>query len=191
MKPTGRATVLSGAAAAQPEGPLLPGEFLLPGGTPAMIWPLLPTDAETLRDGFRRLSGDSRQHRFLSGLDELDDPMIARLVDSADGVHHTALLLIVLPPDREELVGVAHLMQYPDDPATADVAVTILDPWQGRGAGAALVSALLERRPAAVRRLRTVVGADNHASLALLAGAGRMTTGQPEQGVLEVTIELA
>ena len=46
-------------------GQVLPGEFVLPDGTPAMIWPLLPTDAETLRDVFRRLSPGSRQHRFL------------------------------------------------------------------------------------------------------------------------------
>jgi hypothetical protein len=50
------------------EWPLvLPGEFFLHDGTPAMIWPLLPTDAETLRDLFRRLSPESRQHRFLHG----------------------------------------------------------------------------------------------------------------------------
>ena len=190
VKLTGRTRALGAAPVVQPQLPLS-GEFQLRDGTPAMIWPLLPTDAETLRDGFRRLSGDSRQHRFLTGLDELDDSMIRLLVDSADGVHHTALVLFVLPPrDREELVGVAHLMQYPDDPTAADVAVTIMDPWQGRGAGTALVSALMERRPAAVTRLRTAVAADNHASLALLARAGRMTTGLPAQGVLDVTIEL-
>ena len=41
-------------------GPVPPGEFVLRDGTPAMIWPLLPTDAETLRDVFRRLSPGSR-----------------------------------------------------------------------------------------------------------------------------------
>ncbi len=61
-------------------GPLLPGEFLLRDGTPALTWPLLPTDAGTLRDLFRRLSPESRQHRFLQALDHLDDSMIRRLV---------------------------------------------------------------------------------------------------------------
>ena len=46
-------------------GQVLPGEFVLQDGTPAMIWPLLPTDAETLRDVFRRLSPGSRHRRFL------------------------------------------------------------------------------------------------------------------------------
>ncbi|HUA29656.1 MAG TPA: hypothetical protein VMC03_12285 [Streptosporangiaceae bacterium] len=60
----------------------LPGEFVLRDGTPAMIWPLLPTDAETLREVFRRLSQDSRRSRFLGMLDQLDDAMIGRLVGS-------------------------------------------------------------------------------------------------------------
>jgi len=172
-------------------GQVLPGEFFLQDGTPAMIWPLLPTDAETLREGFRQLSPDSRQHRFLTALGELDDPMIRLLVDSVDGVHHIALLLIVLPPEGVEgPAGVAHLMQDPADPASADIAVTVLDDWQGRGAGTALVSALMQRRPAAVCRLRTLVAAGNRASLALLAGAGRVSSGLPEQGVLDVTVEL-
>ena len=172
-------------------GQVLPGEFFLQDGTPAMIWPLLPTDADMLREGFRRLSPDSRQRRFLAALGELDDKMIRLLVDSVDGVHHIALLLIALPPEGEEgPVGVAHLVQGPADPASADIAVTVADDWQGRGAGTALVSALMQRRPAAVTRLRTLVAADNRASLALLAGAGRVSAGPPEQGVLDVTVEL-
>ena len=151
----------------------LPGEFFLQDGTPALIWPLLPTDAETLRDIFRRLSPESRQHRFLQVLDQLDDPMIRRLVDSVDGVHHIALLLIVLPPEgEEEPVGVARLAQYSDDPAIAEIAVTVVDDWQGRGVGTALVSALMQRRPAAVTRLRTLVAADNRRRLRCSPGPG-------------------
>lgn len=177
--------------ARQAPGTALPGEFVLRDGTPALIWPLLPTDAETLRDIFRRLSPESRRHRFLQVLDQLDDPMIRRLVDSVDGVQHIALLLIVLPPrGQEELVGVARLLQHSDNPAAADVAVTVVDEWQRRGAGAALASALMERRPAAVTRLHTVVEADNHGSLTLLSRLGQMSSDLPNQGVREVTVEL-
>ena len=177
--------------ARQAPGTALPGEFVLRDGTPALIWPLLPTDAETLRDIFCRLSPESRRHRFLQVLDQLDDPMIRRLVDSVDGVQHIALLLIVLPAGgHEEPAGVARLLQHSDDPAAADIAVTVVDEWQRRGAGAALASALMERRPAAVTRLHTVVEADNHGSLTLLSKLGQMSSDLPNQGVREVAVEL-
>jgi RimJ/RimL family protein N-acetyltransferase len=167
-------------------------ELVLRDGTSAVIWPLLPTDAETLRDLFRRLSLESRRRRFLAAPSELDDTMMSRLVDSVDGVQHVALLLIVLPPDDEErVVGVARLLQYPADPQTADIAFAVADDWQGRGVGAALLSELMRRRPSRVERLCTVVQADNRASLALLAQAGRLSSSVAELGVVEVTVDLA
>ena len=185
-------TAAPGAARPSRHGHLLPGEFLLRDGTPAMIWPLLPTDARALREGFRRLSPESRRHRFLTTIGELSDSMIRSLVDSVDGVAHIALVLIVLPPDGQEgPVGVARLVQDPADPAAADIAVTVADDWQGRGVGTALVSALMQRRPAAVRRLRTAVETGNRASLALLAGAGHLSSSPGHLGVLDVTVELA
>jgi GNAT superfamily N-acetyltransferase len=161
----------------------LPQELLLASGTPAMIWPL--------REGFRRLSPQARRCRFLTALPDLDDAMIRRLVDSVDGVRHIALVLTVFPPDgHEEPVAVARLVQDPADPATADIAVTVADDWQGCGVGTALVSALMQRRPAAVSRLHTAVEAGNHASLALLAAAGQVSSGPAQLGVLDVTVQL-
>jgi acetyltransferase len=188
------AAALESAAQELPRDPrtqVLPGELYLRDGTPALIWPLLPTDAETLRELFGRLSPESRRRRFLGPLGELDDTMIQQLVGTVDGMRHIALLLLALPPDGPELTaGVARLIQYPADPATADIAFAVADDWQGRGVGAALVTALMQRRPAAVRRLRTAVEADNRASLALLARAGRVSRGVSYLGVVDVTVEL-
>ena len=170
---------------------VLPGELSLHDGTPAMIWPLLPTDGQALREMFRRLSPESRQRRFLSALSDLDDAMIQRLVGQVDGVHHIALVLVVLPADGEEWpIAVARLVQDPADPASAEIAFTVADEWQGRGAGTALAEALIQRRPAEVTRLRADVEAENLASLALLTRAGRMSSGVPRRGIVDVTVDL-
>jgi RimJ/RimL family protein N-acetyltransferase len=180
-----------GAVRRSGEADMLPGEFVLGDGTPALIWPLLPTDGRALREGFRHLSPQSRRRRFLSAVGELDGALLRHLVDDVDGVHHIALVLMVLPPDGPEgPVGVARLVQDAADPATADIAVTVADDWQGRGVGTALVAALLRRRPGAVRRLRAAVDAENRASLALLARAGHLSSGQPHLGIVDVAVEL-
>src|SRR5947209_18084913 len=142
-------------------------EVTLPDGTAALIWPLLDTDRDLLRQGFDELSMQSRQQRFLTALPELSDSMLGLLVDDVDGVDHVALLLTVLPEGAPAApVGVARLVRYPGEPAVADVAVTVVDAWPGRGVGSALMTAVLTRRPAEVTELRTTVAADNRASLA-------------------------
>ena len=185
------ARLASGEVLRLASGQVLPGEFWLDDGTPALIWPLLTTDAGTLRDLFRRLSPESRQHRFLQVLDELDAPMIQRLAGSVDGVRHIALLLVVLlPGGKEEPVGVARLVQDADDAATADVAVTVVDDWRRRGAATALVSALLQR----ARRHHPAAHACRGGQPRVAGAAGQsgaVSSGLPEQGVVDVMVELS
>ena len=110
-----------------------PPEVTLPDGTAALIWPLLDTDRDLLRQGFAELSTQSRQQCFLTALPELSDAMVVRLVDNVDGVDHVALLLTVLPDGAPAApVGVARLVRYPGEPGAADVAVTVVEP--GRAA---------------------------------------------------------
>ena len=170
----------------------LPGQIALRDGTPALVWPLLPTDAGGLREAFRSLSDDARWSRFLTRRAELDDAMLRQLVEGVDGVRHIALVLIALPADAPGVpVGVGRLVQADDDPRTADIALTVADGWRGRGVGTALARALVAQRPASVRRLATVVADGNRPILALLSGLGTTTTRRAGSGVLEVTVDLA
>jgi GNAT superfamily N-acetyltransferase len=168
-------------------GPLT--ELTLRDGTPALIWPLLDTDRDLLQQGYAELSAASRRSRFLTELPELSEALLRSLVDDVDGSDHVAVVLTVLPPDGgARPIGVARLVRDPQQSTTADVAVTVLDAWQGRGVGAALLAAVLTRRPADIAVLRTTVAAENRSSLAMLARAGRMTTRREGGGVLTVEV---
>jgi GNAT superfamily N-acetyltransferase len=161
----------------------LPGQIVLRDGTPALVWPLLATDAAGLREAFRQLSEDARWSRFLTRREDLDDAMLRR---------HVALVLLALPPDGPERpVGIGRLVQSDDDPAVADIALTVSDGWRGRGVGAALASALVAHRPATVSRIVTVVADGNRPILAVLSGLGATTTRRVGGGVLEVRVDLA
>ena len=102
-----------------------------------------------------------------------------------------ALALVVLDENHEGVpVGVARMVRYPDQPDAADVAVTVLDQWQGRGVATALLEELMRRRPEGVTRLVTVVAEDNPASVAMLRRLGKSTVTVAGSGVLEVEVEL-
>jgi hypothetical protein len=79
-------TTSDGQALREDGGGALPGEIVLRDGTPALIWPLLPSDRAVLREGFAALSDRSRYRRFLSSTPELTEPMSRRLVDDVDGI---------------------------------------------------------------------------------------------------------
>jgi RimJ/RimL family protein N-acetyltransferase len=166
-------------------------EVRLDEGTRAFIWPLLSIDRDALNAGYESLSPESRRSRFLSGVPHLTDAMLDHLVDEVDGVDHVALAFVVLDEDNVGTpVAVARMIRYEDHPADADLAVTVLDAWQGRGVATALLAELVRERPVGVNRVVTTVAADNEASLAMLRRLGRTTTTPAGVNRLDVVVEL-
>ena len=78
---------------------------------------------------------------------------------------------------------------HPND-AAADVAVTVVDEWQGRGAASALLAELMENRQVGVRTIRTQVSAGNQPSLAMLRRLGDLHLTQAVPGVYDVQVDL-
>lgn len=166
-------------------------EACLADGTFALVWPLHPEDREALREGYEQLSADTRYHRFLATVPHLDDDLLDRLVDDVDGVDHVALALVVVDEDHVGVpVGVARVIRYAQDPSAADVAVTVLDEWQGRGVASALLAELMRQRPAGLRRLVTTIASDNTASLSMLRRLGPTTTTPAGINRLDVVVDL-
>ena len=166
-------------------------EVRLRDGTKAVIVPFRPVPRAAVEKAYDELSPESRFHRFLSSAPHLTDAMFHHLVEEVDGVDHIALLLVLEPDEGpESIIGVARIIRYQDDPASADLAVTVRDKWHGQGAATALLAALMRQRPAGVTRIVTAVSADNAAALAMLRRLGTYRAIPAGHGTVKVVVDL-
>jgi len=135
-------------------------------GSKVLIRQVQPADAPLLADGFTRLSPQSRRMRFLARKDQLSAAEL-RYFTNVDHHNHEALGALDQMDGRG--VGVARYIRDADDPHAAEIAVTIVDDWQGRGLGTELLTQLSRRaRAEGIHRFTALVAADNQAIAGLL-----------------------
>src|SRR5215831_12766875 len=139
-------------------------------GSKVLIRQVQPADAPLLADGFARLSPQSRRMRFLARKDQLSAAELRYLTDID---HHDHEALGALDQAGGHGVGVARYVRDADDPHAAEIAVTIVDDWQGRGLGTELLARLSDRaRQEGIRRLTAVMAAENVTMGMLLRSVG-------------------
>jgi len=156
-------------------------------GSKVLIRQVQPADAALLADGFSRLSGKSRQMRFLARKDRLSAAELRYFTD-LDHRDHEALGALDQADGRG--VGVARYVRDAKDPRAAEVAVTIVDDWQGRGLGAELLTRLSDRaRSEGICRFTALVAEDNRAMAGLLRTMSASLTGR-SHGTAEYEIPL-
>lgn len=149
-----------------PEG----GMVVLPDGSGVLIRQVRSADAPLLADGFARLGAVSRQMRFLGVKKGLP---AAELRYFTDVDHHDHEALAALDRASGHGVGIARYVRDAGDPQAAEIAVTIVDDWQGRGLGTELLARLSGRaRSEGIRRFTALADAGNVAVAALLRNAG-------------------
>ena len=142
---------------------------VLRDGSTVMVRPVQSTDASLLADGFARLSERSRRLRFLGNKNNLTVAEL-RYLTCID--HHDHEALGALSPDGRG-IGVARYIRDSEDPSRAEVAVTVVDEWHGRGLGTKLLELLSDRaRAEGVDRFTATVASDNMASSRLVRSAG-------------------
>jgi GNAT superfamily N-acetyltransferase len=160
----------------------------LRSGDRVLIRPIRREDKDVLLDGFGRLSPESRYRRFFSPMNELGGREV-RYLTEVD--HRTHEALVATDPSTGEGYGVARFVRSSTDPRAAEVAVAVIDSWQGRGVGTALLDALAARaREEGVERFTASVLANNSAMLELLRGLGDTEVVDRADGVVELQIEL-
>jgi RimJ/RimL family protein N-acetyltransferase len=160
---------------------------VLRDGSHVLIRPVRRSDAPLLADGFTRLSATSRWMRFLTPKKELS-PAELRYFTDLD--HHDHEALGALDHGNGRGVGIARYIRHAGDPYAADIAVTIVDDWQGRGLGTELLARLSDRaRQEGVHRFTALVAAENVAVARLLRTMCARVTGR-ESNTLEYEIAL-
>jgi RimJ/RimL family protein N-acetyltransferase len=103
--------------------------------------PILPSDKVFLRRGFKELSSKSRYLRFFAHLYELT-PHQLKFFTEVDNIDHVAWGIVDVTNFGVNPAGVGRFIRLNEDQETAEVALTIVDAYQGMGLGRALIALL-------------------------------------------------
>jgi DNA-binding transcriptional LysR family regulator/RimJ/RimL family protein N-acetyltransferase len=165
---TRRREGLAMTAASQPQ------LVTLGSGDVVRIRQVRPDDASALARAYANLGEQSRYRRFFTVMPELPEATLKAAVE-VDHVDHEAL--VAVPLLSTEIVGESRFIRLPDQLDTAEVGVTVVDAWQGRGLGPALLACLSEHALAAgIEYFTAEILAENRTMLALLPSLGQVET---------------
>jgi GNAT superfamily N-acetyltransferase len=161
----------------------------LPNGTSVLLRPITADDKDALQHGFEQLSDQSRYRRFFSSLGHLSERQLAYFTE-IDYVDHFAWVALAGETADASGIGVARYIRLKDDPSAADIAVAVLDDYQGQGVGSLLLEALVVvARANGIKRFVGHVLADNEPMKALLRSFGAELT-RDEPGVYAIDLAL-
>lgn len=143
-------------------------------GTPLLVRPIRPEDAELERRFVATLSDETRYRRFFYRLHELTPSMLARFTQ-VDYDRELALVAVVEDPHAPERASFAAVARYVGNPdgESAEYAIVVHDAWQGQGIGQALMERLIDAaRRRGLRRLQGAVLKENTPMLKFASALG-------------------
>ena len=167
-----------------------PSTLELSDGTAVHVRPIVPEDEPRLHEAVAAMSERTVYFRFFSPLKRLPDALAHRLavVD-----YHDRFAIVATthkPTGRERIVGVARY----DRVASTDVAetaVAVIDEFQRRGLGSALLTILAKvARVHGIKTFTLIVLPENQQMLGLLRRMGWIHHAKLTGGVYEITFDL-
>lgn len=196
--PTNREWKTPRVADAELDSPVddLRRDVRLADGTDVRLRPVRPNDQAALVEAFGRLSPESRLLRFFTPMSRLS-PRQLQYLTHIDYVDHFAWAAF----DRARVdepgstpdglgIGVARYIRLDDEPDVAELAVAVVDDYQGRGLGTLLVEALVTvARERGIRRFCAFVRNENAPMLSVLHRFGASEV-RDEPGVTRVDIPI-
>lgn len=159
-------------------------------GTKVHLRSIVPEDEPLLHEALSAMSERSVYFRFFSPIKRMSDAMAHRLavVD-----YHDRFALVATahrPGGKERIVGVA---RYDRAAGTdvAEVAVAVIDEFQRRGLGGALLSILSHvAREQGIKTFSLIVLPENNEMLGLLRKLGWIHQAKLTGGMYEITFDL-
>jgi GNAT superfamily N-acetyltransferase len=146
------------------------------------------SDKQLLLRGFERLSPESRYRRFLATMPQLSEAMVRYLTEID---HHDHEALAALDEQTGEGIGVARYVRNPERPDVAEVAVTVIDDWQGKGLGTLLLEVLGARaRAEGIRSFVALMLASNQEMMDVLTALGPVRIVDREVGTVEIEMSI-
>jgi RimJ/RimL family protein N-acetyltransferase len=157
-------------------------------GSRVEIRALRPEDRDGLLEAVRQTSGQSRYRRFFGPKSHFSEREVEFFVN-VDFVSHVALIAVVLEGDQVVIAGGGRYVVV--QPGQAEVAFIVVDRYQGRGVGSALLRHLAAiGRRAGLRELVADVLPDNAAMLNVFERSGLPLRTTREAGVVHATLSL-
>ena len=114
-------------------------DWLLEDGTPVLLRPMKPEDESLVSEFFSNCSEDTVYFRYFKHIKKWTHEMLIRFTQN-DYDRELGLMAIGQPPGPEVMLGVSRLVMAADR-STAEFAVIVADPWQGKGLGEKLIGA--------------------------------------------------
>ena len=145
------------------------GTLVLDNGYRATIRPITAASRPLIETAMTRLSPESSRRRFFTPRFRLSERELTHLT-SPDGVRHFAVGVCGRNADGTlEGIAAARFVRTDDNPAVAEIALTVIDAFQGKGIGKTLLAHLIAAATArGIDRLRALMTPDNTPVLRLI-----------------------
>jgi RimJ/RimL family protein N-acetyltransferase len=167
-----------------------PRAIELSDGSRVHVRPIVPDDEPLLHEAVAAMSERTVYFRFFSPLKRMPDAMAHRLavVDYED--RFALVATTHKPTARERIVGVARYDRVPKTDV-AEIAVAVVDEFQRRGLGSALLSILGRvARDHGIKTFTLIVLPENQQMLGLLRKMGWIHRAKLSGGVYDISFEL-
>jgi ribosomal protein S18 acetylase RimI-like enzyme len=147
-------------------------ETHLDDGASICFRPIRPSDEPAIEQGIRELSDHSRYLRFFSSFKSAPPSVIERL-SAVDGFDHIAWGAVMTGEEGSPPGAAAHAIRDGDNPASADLAIAVLDQYHERGIARLLLAALvLDCRGAGLGELKFDILHSNKPAILLVKSLG-------------------